>query len=204
MQKMYTIKNIQTSICIEELFGMPAVGKSSWVEANRTESHYIKVNEMLPINPLKRNFIKIKKIFSYTILHPRTLFYDSWLILNSRQKTLKDLLIVWSNWFFVLSLYSSCSNGKYTYIFDQGMFQALWSIRLSAKEEIDFKKFIKDKYLPGKIFFLDEDESILRQRESTRAKNIRLNYCIKSDIQLGRKTLNDVMEVIEQKYKLVE
>jgi hypothetical protein len=187
-----------TTEFVEELLGMPATGKSTFVQNLSKDKNRIKdVNDGLPKLNLYRQFFKFRCIILLFFYSPTSFFKDLLIIISSRQKSLKDLLLVLSNWYLVVFLYKKHSKNITTgtlCLFDQGIFQALWSISFSATKEYEIFKLVENKILPSRVYFLDANDSILIERALNRNVSIRLDYNNKDHIKQGRKALIQVKD----------
>lgn len=125
-----------------EFFGLPGVGKStlsnriaeilSENEIPVEQNAYILSHQM---NRLKRVLFKLLYVTKELVFHPYYTFVSIKTILMTQQKSAVDLVKVVFNWFFVSSLIRSNREYNGVRLFDEGIFQALWSIGFSGKEE---------------------------------------------------------------------
>ena len=124
-----------------EFFGMPGVGKSvlsgkvaqilSTNEIPVEQTAYLMSHQM---SRFKRAFIKLLHVIKELLLHPRYAFLSIKTILQTQQKTPLDLIKVIFNWLFVSSLIRNKRYYNGVSLFDEGIFQALWSIGISGKD----------------------------------------------------------------------
>lgn len=191
-----------------ELFGMPASGKSTYLENVKKENfNVIDVNSTLPKAKISKSVIKIYYIVKLFFKSPVMVIKDTKIILSSKQQTFKDLLIVTANWFLVNSLCSQYSNFRSSkiYVWDQGLFQALWSIFLSSEKYFNAKKLFAGKRLPQNVYFFDEDNSVLKKRAIMRKEFRRFDYSDEMQIFKARNSLNEVLDILQSlDYKKVE
>jgi thymidylate kinase len=125
-----------------EFFGMPGVGKStlsnriSKLLSNNNiaveQKAYLLSHQMSRVN---RVFFKVLYVLKELLLHPSYAFISIKTIFQTQQKSTTDLIKVVFNWFFVSSLIRSNRNHSGVRLFDEGIFQALWSIGFSGKNE---------------------------------------------------------------------
>ncbi len=126
-----------------EFFGLPGVGKSAL--SNRIseilfEEYELSVkqgayNLSHKMGRFRRMLIKLYYVMKELIFHPHYTFASVRAIVKTQQRTIKDLIKVILNWLFVSSLLRSSRNSFGVQIFDEGIFQALWSIGFSGNDE---------------------------------------------------------------------
>ena len=182
-----------------EVIGMPASGKSTLVrEMIDKYPSAVNVNERLPKGNLKRQMKKLIYIFFLFLKSPKVFVKDTKIIISSEQRSFKDLYAVLSNWHLIVYqsiYYGKSMNSKY--IWDQGLFQAIWSIYYSGLKDFDYMELMVNKILPLKIYFTDADDKELIRRANARGTNIRLNYNNKDDIERGRYALDKTIQTIK-------
>lgn len=182
-----------------EVIGMPASGKSTLVrEMIDKYPSAVNVNERLPKGNLKRQMKKLIYIFFLFLKSPKVFVKDTKIIISSEQRSFKDLYAVLSNWHLIVyqsTYYGKSMNSKY--IWDQGLFQAIWSIYYSGLKDFDYMELMVNKILPLKIYFTDADDKELIRRANARGTNIRLNYNNKDDIERGRYALDKTIQTIK-------
>lgn len=132
---------MQKDTLLVEFFGMPGVGKS--VLSNRI-SEILSANDISveqnayflshQVGRLKRVSIKLLRVLKEQLFHPKYAFVSIKTILQTEQKTTVDLVKVIFNWFFVTSLLRNDKHYDGVRLFDEGIFQALWSIGFSGKK----------------------------------------------------------------------
>ncbi|WP_418790836.1 hypothetical protein [Phosphitispora sp. TUW77] len=181
-----------------EIIGMPASGKTTLLrEMVLNNSEVVNVNEALPKSKIIRQIYKMKCLSLYFINFPKQSIRDSKIILASKQKKWSDFFTVITNWFLVVYLYEMYKNNQECiYVWDQGLFQAIWSINFSSTRMFDSRELIKDKVLSKKVHFIDVEENILVERAINRNIPIRLNYNDKDQIQRGREALKRTIECL--------
>ena len=179
-----------------EIYGMPASGKTSLVQKMMEDNELIvDINKELPKPALSRQVYKIKGIFSYFLSSPVMFINDFIIILLSRQKSIKDLLIVSSIWFLILYMYRKNKyDEKNIIMWDQGLFQALWSINFSSRKKLNMTSLLKNKILPKIVYFIDAEDYVLIDRALNRGTFIRLDYNNKNQIIKARESLSLVFE----------
>lgn len=182
-----------------EVIGMPASGKSTSVrEMIDKYPSAVNVNERLPKGNLKRQMKKFLYIFFLFLKSPKVFVKDTKIVISSEQRSFKDLYAVLSNWHLIVyqsTYYRKSMNSKY--IWDQGLFQAIWSIYYSGLKDFDYLELMVNKRLPLKIYFTDADDKELIRRANARGTNIRLNYNNKDDIERGRYALDKTIQTIK-------
>lgn len=200
-QSAYQIPNII------EVIGMPAVGKSTYCQKIVAKnSSYVDSNALLPENHFIRQIYKLGSILSMCFRHPIAFFKSIWLIRKTKQKSIIDFLKVSSNWCLMWKMSDrACSKQGKVFVFDQGIYQGLWSILFSCKTEsssiMQLLEYVKK---PAIVVLLDDEDKVLKERENKREKSIRLDYSNEEDIQKGRKALSTVKEYIMNHYEKKE
>lgn len=182
-----------------EIIGMPASGKSTLVrEMIDKNLSSVNVNERLPKGKLKRQMKKFLYIIFLFFKSPKVFFKDTKIIISSKQRSFKDLYAVLSNWHLIV--YQSTYYRKSTkdkYIWDQGIFQAIWSIYYSGLNDFDYMELMVNKILPLKIYFVDADDKELIRRANSRGTNIRLDYNHVDGIERGRCALDKTIQALK-------
>ena len=186
-----------------EVIGMPAVGKSTCCNKmiNKHPS-FIDANGTLPTNHLLRQMYKFFAGCCSFLQHPKVFIEVIRIIMNSKQNTLVDFMKVCSNWFLLDHMMQNASkNPEKIYVFDQGVFQAGWSILLSSTHSVPVADLFGCIKMPSKVIFLDEPNEVLRDREAKRNKKIRLNYNSKVQVKKARDSLNAITVFLAENYE---
>jgi thymidylate kinase len=128
---------------IIEFFGLPGVGKSAL--SNRISEILFEEYDLFvkqgaynlshEMGRFRRMLVKLFYVMKELIFHPHYSIASIKAIIRTQQRTIKDLIKVIFNWLFVSSLLRSSRNGFGVKIFDEGIFQALWSIGFSGNDE---------------------------------------------------------------------
>ena len=127
-----------TSLTVEFL-GVPGAGKStvSVRVAQILSAKGIRVEQ--PSYPLahgvgfvRRAARKSLPVLREILTHPVYAVRSSWAILSTRQDSAVVLVKMIFNWLLVSSLVR-CADGPGVHLYDQGIFQALWSIELGGR-----------------------------------------------------------------------
>jgi broad-specificity NMP kinase len=163
-----------------EFFGMPGVGKSvlsskiaeTLSERNITveQNAYFLSHQM---NRMQRTFFKMLYVLKELFLHPFYAFISIRTIIKTQQRSAVDLIKVVFNWFFVSSLIRSNKNHKGVRLFDEGIFQALWSIGFSGNNEslVIMKPLFSLMPLPDMIIVPEADLAAIKLRMSGRERH---------------------------------
>lgn len=184
--------------CVE-ITGMPASGKTTFVRQLMDEnSNTINVNGILPKNNLWRQFKKIMYAFLLFLRFPSLFLKDTKIIISSKQNSYKNLYSVLTNWYLIIYQYKKYSSGKAIYLWDQGLFQGIWSIYYSSSSNFNYKYLLEDKTLPQTVYLTDADDLELIFRSNKRKDNIRLDYNNKEEIINGREAMEKTINVMQQ------
>jgi broad-specificity NMP kinase len=179
-----------------EMLGLPASGKSTLVDKFLINNKAIvNINKLLPENHFFRQVYKAISLFIYFINSPKIFLNDILEILHSRQQSTRDLLAVTSNWFLIQCLvqkYNTAS--KNAIIFDQGLFQSIWSIMISSNSKINIYKLLYRKELPDIVYVLDEESDVLIKRINERKYLMRMNFYSKENFIKGTNALNLIID----------
>lgn len=176
-----------------EVLGMPASGKTTLLKRFQKEDPTVfDVNAALPQNHLLRQLYKLSCTIRQFFLNPASFLADTKRIAASRQRTINDFLSVYANWFLIQQMYHdrmrSLESSKI--MFDQGLFQSLWSIIFSAGAALDIKGLLLNKYMPHIIFILEESDAILTERAQVRNAAERMDYQNPDHVGRGNEALS--------------
>lgn len=161
---------------LPELFGLPAVGKTTFI-ANQPQ--LININERSNHNFFIRYSLKIVSVFRIAILNPKY-FIRSIIFLKSFDMNLKDKLRLLVNLLRVVNEgHININNG----ISDQGFFQSLWSIGVYSHNSIpDVEQkitvFLKQNpnFLPKEITIISDTMENNLSRETQRYGYLKTYY----------------------------
>lgn len=194
-----------------EFFGLAGSGKSTLVNLACEEKKSIleNVDCIYTVGKKKPKFLKMFSIFCFFIIHPIKSFKALIAILQSSQSTFMDFIKVLVNWLNILSLFYS----KKKIIIDQGLFQAFWSVQLTAKKTNFFNDYFEKSILNKSkskifIFIIDinahtsKDRILRRDNDFSRIKK---EYLLNNDdfIMRSYSTFNDIKKnIFEYEKKL--
>nr|WP_319219384.1 hypothetical protein [uncultured Trichococcus sp.] len=182
-----------------EALGMPSSGKTTLVaNLKKSDPESIDVNARLPKIKLGRQAIKLFYMLQVFMRSPRAFLRDTKIILSSGQKNAKDLYSVLSNWHLNVHLYSLKNDADHLHIWDQGLFQAVWSIYFCGSKEFDAIKLFENKLLPGRVYFTDASDEELIARSRNRSRRMRLNYLNPDELEKGRYALRKTIQLMEE------
>lgn len=182
-----------------EVLGMPSSGKTTLVgNMKKNNPGVIDVNARLPNGRFGRQASKLLYMALLFLRSPRAFIRDTKIILSSGQKSAKDLYSVLSNWHLNVHLYSLKDDVDNLHIWDQGLFQAVWSIYFCGSKEFDAISLFEDKLLPGKVHFADARDDELIARSRNRNRRMRLNYLNPDELEKGRYALKKTIRVMEE------
>ena len=196
---------------IVEFIGLPGVGKST--VSNRVAAllrqRGISVNEPSKIELFKyRRYKRIirKGIFiaREVIFNPKGGWLSARIIISTKQKSIKDFIKVFLNWVYVSSMRKSCIEVYGVHLFDQGIFQALWSIGLGAMV-VDFPSLTKILFnsleVTHVVVILNAGQDTIEKRLTKRTiSNTRLEKWHLDDGRIIKKAsslLNNIKKAID-------
>lgn len=196
---------------IVEFIGLPGVGKTT--VSNRVAAllrqRGISVNELSNIELFKHRKYKriIRKgifIAREVIFNPKGVWLSARIIISSKQRSIKDLIKVFLNWVYVSSMKKSCIEVYGVHLFDQGIFQALWSIGFGATA-VDFPSLAKILFnsleVPHVVVILNAGQDIIEKRLKKRTIcHTRLEKWKLDDGQIIKKAtslLNNIKKAID-------
>lgn len=157
-----------------EFIGLPGAGKSTISKQVREE---LKDSDIIfdnligiecPLSRLNRSIWKIKYIVKEIVLHPAFNLKQINLILRSKQETFMDFIIVTTNWIIMMGQWRKGKKTGKNIISDQGIVQAVWSVFLSAKEDMCIEEFLDQVDLPDIVFYIKIDREIMKLRLTKR------------------------------------
>lgn len=182
-----------------EVLGMPSSGKTTLVgNMKKNNPGVIDVNARLPNGRFGRQASKLLYMSQLFLRFPMAVIRDTKIILSSGQKNAKDLYSVLSNWHLNVRLYSLKDDADDLYIWDQGLFQAVWSIYFCGSKEFDAISLFENKLLPAKVHFADASDDELIARSRNRNRRMRLNYLNPDELEKGRYALQKTIQVMEE------
>lgn len=193
----------KTSTQTIEYLGLPASGKTTHLKLmQKRYENIINVNNTFGKNFVRRQINKILYMLKFFWKEPAVFIKDTMIIIDSHQKSILDLIKVLLNWFMVSYSYIEMSfNKNYFYIWDQGIYQAIWTILLTSNDpkRLNIGELLKDKRLPDEIIFLDQEDEILKVRASNRGERLRLNYDDDKQILKARESMIDILKFLKEK-----
>lgn len=160
-----------------EFFGLPGSGKSTIVnnlikEVNISNLSYINlIHNISKKNKLLRIVYKIYILIKELIYHPIITLKLSHRILKTKQNGILDYIKVLVNYFYIINIYRTSKNKNKKIILSQGIFQAIWSIAISAKNQIDIEQLIEGVELPDLVVIVKIDYSLMKKRLELRKGN---------------------------------
>lgn len=109
---------------------------------------------------LYKSFIFLKE----ALLHPTRFIKHTGLIVRTRQRNIKDLAKVLINWFYIVHLLGKAQKMDRYVMLDQGLFQAIWSINLSAKQPVNTREMLDKIQLPDVVIVVNANEENIKNR----------------------------------------
>lgn len=195
---------------IIEFFGVSGVGKSTLCKKLYKVSKAEWPNYMLyeHNNWFMRNVKKSLKILVYSF------FNCNWVKrlikqLKKYELSTKDELVLLFNGCYLSLVQKKCNKKKKTYLFDEGIFQYIWSIYLRSDKNFikeDVKNIIKMFTLPEKVIFVSADANVIYNRLVNRNRKTKIlnshNVLNKiSNMQILQKNL---LEIIKSDFKNIK
>lgn len=168
---------------IVEFIGLPASGKTSIAQYIYEQKVVGNKKVRYPLFDLYRtswlirNIIKTLHVIRYIIIQPSiaiSLFSN---IYNLRQNSMRDLIKVWFNYVFFISMYLKYKNSDDIILFDEGFLHNIWAIQYASKNKfnnISFDRFIIDNYRPNIVIKISCKPEIVVNRLLLRNSNTRL------------------------------
>lgn len=170
-------------LCIE-FVGIPGAGKSTVAECvvEELRAKGLVVTEASHVmassgSPLKRLAVKMWLLIISCILLPREALS---ITLRTGQLTRYGRLGAWLtvsiNLLAVKAVEKLHAKKGTIVVFDQGLLQGLWSIRLSAANDFDSTTLSRPPTISNRlIIFINSDQSLIRERLATRNGSSRLD-----------------------------
>lgn len=167
------MKDLESNEFIE-LFGLPASGKSHYID-NLNVENIVNVNEkyILNNNRIIRNIKKIYIFILFIIIDFKDFYkankFLSKLTFHTKNKKIKMLVYLCNTIFMVNKIKYSKNNANKKYYFEEGMLQVLWGICYNnnnkCKEAIidDFFDLYKNLFAT-KILYLNTNADLIKQR----------------------------------------
>ena len=162
-----------------ELVGLPGVGKST-ITKQATQSltnHYAVSTPTYShenTSAVYRIPTKLSFGLSSSILHPTTTHKLLNVIHESNQQTLADMTKTSFNITYVLGLLANARQSNHDIVlFDQGFYQALWSIAYSAQTRLDITNtadLLPPQLRPDIVYVITASEQEIQRRVTQREK----------------------------------
>lgn len=113
-----------------------------------------------------RIFVKLHMVIGELFFHFHFTLLSIWYILLSRQTSWRDTITTCFNWLFCAGIIRQNSLQTKPVLLDQGIFQALWSIRYSCMYEPASLELLLNSLIcmPFIVVVLDTEPSIIRKR----------------------------------------
>lgn len=205
-----TINFSSNYVGLQELFGLPAVGKTTFLKSNK---NFININENKNKNPISRNIFKVKSFF-YIIVFDFIFFkksinfiYQSKLAYGSNLRMFLNLLRIRME----CLKYKDIKSTNKDFISDQGFFQAVWSISVFSHLKYDrmnelLKHFVytNKELLPKKVIILEDDLRIILDHELKRYGSLGSYYSTNEKIKRAQYYQKFILKLIRSYYILEE
>lgn len=201
----YRLSSDQAHPNFFEMLGMPASGKTTFMDQLlQQDQTFMNINGKLNPTHLKRQAYKFACIAMSFLRYPISSFQNFWIIVGTQQRSAKDFLNVIANWYLITYSQKRHQDEEKRCIWDQGIWQALWSIAFSAQKRVDFDKLLAGALLPEVVYVVDVSDEELRKRAKARNLAQRLNYESHELEACGRAALCTVVAKLREKGYVVE
>lgn len=192
-------------IGLSELFGLPAVGKTTFLENNE---QYLNVNSMNNKHSARRQILKLFS-FIYVMYHDPAFLKSALCFIIQSRLSFSDSLRFFLNFLRVKRESLRCSGGKF--MSDQGFFQAVWSVAVFSSLEnekmvrilLDFMQKNKNVF-PNQVVILEDDFEVILTREMTRYGQLGRYYDSWYRQDRAQYFQSFILDVIRNYYKLVK
>jgi thymidylate kinase len=198
---------------IVEFFGLPASGKSTLCKGleNRLAKEGIPTSNItLKIINQKGTYEGYIFMIGYAILTmircPRISLRLLQLIHDTNQRCLKDIIRLWLYSLFVHTSFRKCKNKEGIHHFDQGVYQLLWSIALTA-DSIDksiLQSILSEFPTPKNhiIVFVDIDVEVSMERLAARDGNFsRVETLLENEVVDGSSLCIEAHQLVHKLIK---
>ncbi|MDG5815539.1 hypothetical protein QA601_10640 [Chitinispirillales bacterium ANBcel5] len=193
-----------------EFLGLPGTGKTTLVKeicnrVNDSENslHFTNALEHYTNSGRhKRLFIKTYSVINEILTDPRKFFREFRIIYDSVQLSIKDFFIVLLNFSFISHI---LRKNKGHILLDQGLYQAVWSINISAKKYVPIKTIIPPTLKPDLVFYICANDHIINKRiENRDGINLRMNKKLTDVTKLKNIADRIIQEIEENNVKIIK
>lgn len=169
---------------ITEFVGISGVGKSTLSRSYYTKKKECNEKIEWPRNVLyneyswfKRNFKKSVDVLLFSILNFRWVKSLFRVIIKAGVCSNKERIVLLFNGIHLKQMILKCNSYDIEYMFDEGVFQFIWSIYLrsdSTPTTYIIKEILSYFYIPDKLVFVDADSNIIEERLHKRGTNTKI------------------------------
>lgn len=188
---------------LSELFGLPAVGKTTFLE---TTKQYFNINDSNNKKAIKRHILKILSFF-YVLCFEFVFFKDAARFVAQSKLILRDRLRLFLNLLRVKR--ESLKYSGQNMMSDQGFLQAVWSVSVFSSLEkdemanvlLDFMKNNQNTF-PKQVVVLEEGFSVILEHELKRYGKLGNYYANKSRQERAKYFQSVITDIVRKYYTL--
>lgn len=189
---------------LSELFGLPAVGKTTFLE---TTKQYFNINDKNNKHPIKRHIFKILSFF-YVLFFEFIFFKDAARFVVQSKLSFGDCLRLFLNLLRVKR--ESLKYSGQNMMSDQGFLQAVWSVSVFSsldKDEmanvlLDFMKNNQNTF-PRQVVALEENFNVILEHELKRYGKLGNYYANQSRQERAEYFQSIIIDTVRKYYTLV-
>ena len=194
-----------------EFLGLPGVGKSA--VSSRTAAHLtqrgfvvrelvLALSDRSAMGPRLRGYAGKSLLIARELLtHPRDSLRSIRAICSTGQPSFPVLLMVVTNWLMQCSLLRSSGSTPAVNLFDEGIFQALWSVGLEGRPgavRYIGATLIDVLSMPDVVVVVEADlEAVVNRLQKRRGRESRVDRWSRDDGQAFAHASSIMLEVIE-------
>lgn len=188
---------------LSELFGLPAVGKTTFLDTNK---QYCNINATNNKQPIRRHALKLFSFF-YVLCFDFAFFKGAGHFVIQSKLSFGDRLRLFLNLLRVKREGVKYLNQNM--ISDQGFLQAVWSVAVFSSLEkgrmanvlLDFMKNNQNTF-PRQVVALEEDFSVILEHELSRYGKLGTYYANKSRQERAKYFQSIIMDIVRKYYTL--
>lgn len=199
---------------IVEFFGVSGSGKTTLAKQymHKTESDGIRVIWRTYELYLKNNWL-IRNIKKAVVVELYSLRNREWVkryatFIRKEIKGKKDYLTMLFNGVYLKSIYHDSDSPDEVFLYDEGILQLLWSVKLRSKVPIaveDLSELLDLFRTPNQVFVIDSEAETIAKRISDRGEYVRMmdgGDLVETIIRM-QKTQNEIVDIISNDVTVV-